>query len=41
MAEQMTREADEFNFMEAIERDGMKAALEQRNKVFGGDWWGW
>jgi hypothetical protein len=41
LAEHLQREADEFDFMRAIEKDGMKAALEQRNRRFGGSWWGW
>ena len=41
LAEHLHREADEFDFMRAIEKDGMKAALEERNRRFGGGWWGW
>ena len=41
LAEHLHREADEFDFMRAIEKDGMKAALEERNRRFGGSWWGW
>jgi enoyl-CoA hydratase len=41
LAEHLQREADEFDFMRAIEKDGMRAALEERNRRFGGRWWGW
>lgn len=41
LAERLQREPDEFDFMGAIEKDGMKSALEQRNRRFGGGWWGW
>jgi enoyl-CoA hydratase len=41
LTERLTREVDEFDFMAAIERDGMRAALEERSRRFGGGWWGW
>ena len=41
LAEHLHREPDEFDFMRAIEKDGMRAALEERNRRFGGGWWGW
>jgi len=41
LAEHLHREPDEFDFMRAIEKDGMRAALEERNRRFGGRWWGW
>ena len=40
-AERIRREPDEFDFLAAVEADGMRAALERRNREFGGDWWGW
>jgi enoyl-CoA hydratase/carnithine racemase len=41
LAERMQREADEFDFMAHIARDGMRAAIEERNRRFAGEWWGW
>jgi enoyl-CoA hydratase len=41
LAEHLHREGDEFDFMRAIEKDGMRAALAERNRRFGGGWWGW
>ena len=41
LAEQMRREDDEFNFMGYAAEHGMKAAIEERNRRFAGDWWGW
>jgi enoyl-CoA hydratase/carnithine racemase len=40
-AEQMRREPDELDFMALVERDGMRAAVEERNRRFEGGWWGW
>jgi enoyl-CoA hydratase/carnithine racemase len=40
-AERMRREADEFDFMAAVEELGMRSALAERERRFGGDWWGW
>lgn len=41
LTERLTRELDEFDFMAAVERDGMRAALDERTRRFGGGWWGW
>jgi hypothetical protein len=41
LAEQMQREPDELDFMALVARDGMRAAVEERNRRFEGDWWGW
>ncbi|HQV57297.1 MAG TPA: enoyl-CoA hydratase-related protein, partial [Ilumatobacteraceae bacterium] len=41
LAERMQREDDEFNFMAHAAEHGMKAAIEERNRRFAGDWWGW
>jgi enoyl-CoA hydratase/carnithine racemase len=41
LTERLTREADEFDFVAAVERDGMKEALAARDREFGGRWWGW
>jgi enoyl-CoA hydratase/carnithine racemase len=41
LTERLTREADEFDFVAAVERDGMKGALAARDREFGGRWWGW
>jgi enoyl-CoA hydratase/carnithine racemase len=41
LTERITREDDEFDFMAAVERDGMQAALAERDRRFGGGWWGW
>ncbi len=41
LTERLTREADEFDFMAMVERDGMRAAMEERARRFGGGWWGW
>ncbi len=41
LTERLTRGADEFDFMAVVERDGMKAALDERSRRFGGGWWGW
>jgi enoyl-CoA hydratase len=41
LVERMDRGTDEFDFMASVERDGMKAALAERDERFGGDWWGW
>ncbi len=40
-AERIRHEPDEFDFVAAVEADGMRAALERRDREFGGDWWGW
>jgi enoyl-CoA hydratase/carnithine racemase len=41
LAEQMRREPDELDFMALVARDGMRAAVEERNRRFAGGWWGW
>jgi enoyl-CoA hydratase/carnithine racemase len=41
LAEQMQRGPDELDFMALVARDGMRAAVEERNRRFEGDWWGW
>jgi hypothetical protein len=40
-AEQMQRESNEFDVMAMVARQGMRAAVEERNRRFGGSWWGW
>ena len=41
LVEHMTRESDEFDFIAAVERDGLQSAIAERNRRFGGGWWGW
>ena len=41
LTERLVREPDEFDFMAAVERDGMKVAVAERNQRFSGRWWGW
>jgi enoyl-CoA hydratase len=41
LAEQLQRLPDEFDFMDRVAREGMRAAVEERNRRFGGRWWGW
>lgn len=41
LAEHMRREPDELDFMALVARDGMRAALDERNRRFEGAWWGW
>ncbi len=40
-AELLAREPDEFDFMGAVESLGMRRALVERERAFGGGWWGW
>jgi enoyl-CoA hydratase len=40
-SERIQRLPDEFDFMAAVERVGMRDAIVERERRFGGDWWGW
>jgi enoyl-CoA hydratase len=40
-SERIARQADEFDFIAAMEELGMRRAIEERGRRFGGDWWGW
>lgn len=37
----MQREADEFDFHATSRQEGLRAAMEERDRRFGGAWWGW
>jgi enoyl-CoA hydratase len=39
--ERLEREADEFDFMAIVAKDGLKHAIAERERRFGGEWWGW
>lgn len=41
MVVRMQRDADEFDFHNYSRQHGMKAALVERDRIFGGDYWGW
>jgi enoyl-CoA hydratase len=40
-AERLQREPDEFDFMATVEKQGLREAIAERERRFGGDWWGW
>jgi enoyl-CoA hydratase/carnithine racemase len=40
-AERIARGDDEYDFIRSIERDGMRSAIDERNEVYRGPWWGW
>jgi enoyl-CoA hydratase/carnithine racemase len=40
-AERIERGSDEFNFITALARHGMREATAQRDRAFEGEWWGW
>jgi hypothetical protein len=41
LAERIERSPDEYDFMKSVESNGVRAAVEERNTVFGGRWWRW
>ncbi len=41
MVVRMQREPDEFDFHAESRANGMKAAIRERDRRFGGDYWGW
>ena len=40
-AERLEREPDEFDFMAIVAKEGLRPAIAERERRFGGDWWGW
>jgi hypothetical protein len=40
-AEQLAREPDEFDFIATVSRRGLRDAIAERERRFGGEWWGW
>jgi enoyl-CoA hydratase len=41
LTERIERQPDEFDFMAVVEKLGMREAIAERERHFGGDWWGW
>jgi enoyl-CoA hydratase/carnithine racemase len=41
LVEHMTRDPEEFDFMAEVERQGLRGAVSERNRRFGGPYWGW
>ena len=37
----MQRASDEFDFHQAVAERGVREAVAERDRVFGGDYWGW
>jgi enoyl-CoA hydratase/carnithine racemase len=41
LVEHLPRDPDEFDFMAEVDQQGLRGAIAERNRRFGGRYWGW